>query len=257
MMEKKKLLLVSVSVGVFLVIVIGASILVFSPRNSSPAAVVNTVNPIPAGNPGQTGNSLPGTPPGSVGAVELVKNSLALQGLTTAADDNPQDNILYIYGENPDDAVTVDRTSSSGGNRLVVDVRRPTTAAVPETPAPKVAPKPAAAPARQSPAPAPKAAAPKTAAPKTPASSAAGSSPDNFWIQTGSFSTIARAEAARDTLASKSITALIENRTVGGKNFFRVRVGPYTSQNEADYWQKLIKEFNGFEGSIVLRSPAQ
>jgi DedD protein len=256
MMEKKKLLLVSISVGVFLVIVIGASILVFPPRNPSPAAVMNTVpavKPIPAGDPA-----------GSVSAVELVKNSLTPEG-------GPLDNIVYIYGENPDGAVTVD--PSGGNNRLVVDVRRPAAAAVPEAPPPK----PAAAPVRQSPAPAPQAAAPKTdapkvaapqaaapktaapkaSAPKTPSASAAGSPPDNFWVQTGSFSTVARAEAAKDTLASRGIISLIENRNIEGKDFFRVRVGPYTSQKEADYWQKLIKEFKGFEGSMVLRSPAK
>jgi DedD protein len=254
LIEKKKLLLVSVSVGVFLVIVIGASILVFSPRNSAPAAenTVSTVKPIPAGDPA-----------GSANAVELVKTTLSPQGLKIAPEGGPQDNIPYIYGENPDNSVTVDRTGSDGGNRVVVDVRRPTVATVPETPPPQAAPKPAAAPARQSPAPAPKAAAPKAAAPKTAAPKAAApkvaapKTPDNFWVQTGSFSTVARAEAAKDTLASKGIISLIENRDVEGKTFFRVRVGPYTSQKEADYWQKLIKEFNGFEGSMVLRSAAK
>ncbi|GHV27094.1 hypothetical protein AGMMS4952_08230 [Spirochaetia bacterium] len=247
MMEKKKLLLVSISVGVFLIVVLGASILVFSPRSSSPAAAaVNTVKPIPAGNPS-----------GSASAVELVKNSLANQGLKTP-ENSPPDNIVYVYGENPDGAITVDRSVQDNSNRVVVDVRRPTAAAVPEEPPPRAAPKPAAAPARQTPAPAPKPAAPKATAPKAAAPKAAApKAPENFWVQTGSFSTITRAEAARDTLASKSITALIENRTVEGKDFFRVRVGPYTTQKEADYWQKLIKEFNGFEGSIVLQSSAK
>jgi hypothetical protein len=49
-MEKKKLLLVSVSVGLFLVIVIGASILVFSPRDYSLAMKAETV-PVPPGTP--------------------------------------------------------------------------------------------------------------------------------------------------------------------------------------------------------------
>ncbi|GHT82554.1 hypothetical protein FACS1894137_01680 [Spirochaetia bacterium] len=257
-MEKKKLLLVSVSVGVFLVIVLGASILVFSPRNPSPAAVntVSTVKPIPAGNPGQT-ESPPQTPAGSAGAVELLKNSLTNE---ETPEGGPQDNILYIYGENPDKAPAVDRTGSGGGTRVVVDVRRPTVTAVPETPA-LPAPKPAAAPAKQSPAPAPKAAAPKPAAPKVAAPKAAApkaaapKTPENFWVQTGSFSTVARAEAAKDTLASKGITALIENRDVEGKTFFRVRVGPYTTKNEADYWRELIKAINGFEESQVWKSP--
>jgi DedD protein len=58
-------------------------------------------------------------------------------------------------------------------------------------------------------------------------------------------------------LAAKGITSLIENRDVEGKTFFRVRVGPYTSQNEADYWRELIKSIGGFEESQVWRSASK
>jgi DedD protein len=262
LMEKRKLLLVAVSVGVFLVIVIGASILIFSPRGASPAAVTNTVQPIPVGNPANTGTS--GLPGGS-DTVNLVKNSIDIQSLKTPADSNPQDNVFYIYGETPNEVITVDRTTTGTSNRLIVDVPRPATVAVPDAPE-RVTAKPVSTPARQAPAAAPKptapkntapkAAAPKAAAPKPAAKPAAPKTPENFWVQTGSFSTIAYAEAAKNTLASKGIISLIEDRNVGEKTFFRVRVGPYTSQKEADYWKDLIKNFNGFEGSLVLKGSA-
>jgi DedD protein len=243
-MEKKKLLLIAISVGVFLVIVIGAAILVFSPRTPSPAAAA-AAKPIPAGNPEKTESP---NLPASVDAIELVKNSVDIQGLETPPEGNSQDNIFYIYGETPEDTVTVNRTSSGANNRLVVDIPRPVTAAVPDAPPPvKVK---TAAPARETPAAAPQVAAPKAAAP-------AQKTPDNFWVQTGSFSTVARAEGVKDTLASKGITSLIENRDVDGKTFFRVRVGPYTSKNEADYWLALIKSIHGFEESLVFKTPVR
>jgi DedD protein len=242
-MEKKKLLLIAISVGVFLVIVIGAAILVFSPRTPSPAAAA-VAKPVPPGNLEKTENP---NLPASVDAIELVKNSVDIQGLETPPGDNSQDDVFYIYGETPGDAVTVNRTSSSAGNRLVVDVPRPVTAAVPD------APPRAAAPVRQAPAAPPRAAAPKTAAPPEQKQKPR----DNFWVQTGSFSTVARAEGVKDTLASKGITSLIENRDVDGKTFFRVRVGPYTSKNEADYWLALIKSIHGFEESLVFKTPAR
>jgi DedD protein len=256
-MEKRKLLLVAISVGVFLVIVIGASILVFTPKGPSPAAAAAavTVMPIPAGNPVNPGNPVktgPSSLPGAVaGAADL--------GIKISPDNSSPDNILYIYGEKPADIIKVDKTSSSGGNRLIVDVRQPTEVVVPD--APRVTAKPVAAPARESPAPAPKAAAPKPKAPApkpkaAAAQPAAPQKPVDFWVQTGSFSTVARAETAKNTLASKGITALIENRSVEGQDFFRVRVGPYASKNEADYWRELIKVINGFEESLVLQSPA-
>jgi DedD protein len=76
-------------------------------------------------------------------------------------------------------------------------------------------------------------------------------------VQTGSFSTVARAEAVKDTLSAKGITSLVENREVQGKTYFRVRVGPYTSKNEADYWLALIKSIHGFEESLVFKTPAR
>jgi DedD protein len=244
-MEKKKLLLVAISVGVFLVIVLGASILVFSPRTPSPAAAAaaRPVKPIPAG---KIEEPLETDVPASVNAVELVKGLDDIQGLETPPEDTARENVFYIYGENPGETVTVDRSSGNAGSRLIVDVPRPSTAAVPDAPR-STKPKPAPA-ARQTPAPAPKAAS------SAPAPSRAR---DNYWVQTGSFSTIARAEAVKDTLSAKGITSLVENRDVQGKTYFRVRVGPYTSKNEADYWLALIKSIHGFEESLVFKSPAR
>jgi DedD protein len=77
---------------------------------------------------------------------------------------------------------------------------------------------------------------------------------NNYWVQAGSFSAKARAEDVKETLATKGITSIIENRDVNGDTFFRVRIGPYTSQNEADYWLSLIKSINGFEGSQIWQN---
>jgi DedD protein len=241
-MEKKKLLLIAISVGVFLVVVIGASILVFLPRTPSPVVVATLGKPAPV----KEVDVPPVTPdaPAMVNAVELVKNFDELQGLQSPPEDKPQDNVFYIYGENPSEVVTVDR-SVSAGNRLVVDVPRPRTPAVPDAAPPRTAPAPAA---RKTPA-----SAPASKATPAPAPSKARS---NYWVQTGSFSTITHAEAVKDTLSAKGIQSLVENRQVQGKTYFRVRVGPYTSKNEADYWLKLIKSIRGFEGSMVFQSPA-
>jgi DedD protein len=68
---------------------------------------------------------------------------------------------------------------------------------------------------------------------------------------------VARAEAVKDTLSAKGITSLVENREMEGKTYFRVRVGPYTSKNEADYWLALIKSIHGFEESLVFKTPVR
>jgi DedD protein len=256
-MEKKKLLLVAISVGVFLVIVIGASILVFSPSGASAAV---KPKPIPAGiieefeDPARTetwSEDQPGVQLTPLDAMELVKKSVDIQGVQPAPQSGNQENVFYIYGETPSESVTVSRTNPGAavgpGNRLIIDVPRPVTAAVPD--APRSAVKPATTaqvPVRQT-----------STTPKAQTSPAnqTKSRGDNYWVQTGSFSTKTRAEGVKETLASKGISSLIENREVDGKTFFRVRVGPYTSKNEADYWLALIKSIHGFEESQVWKSP--
>jgi DedD protein len=261
-MEKKKLLLVAISVGVFLVIVIGASILVFSPRNPSPAAAAaaNPARPVPVG---RIDEPVESGPPAPVNTVDLVRtfddlSRLDDTGLQTPPGDKTQDDVFYIYGENPSETVTVDRSSGGAGNRLIVDVPRPSTVAVPDAPRPAASRPAASAPAaRTSPAPAARAPAAAAPAPRAAAPAAPSRAQDNYWVQTGSFSTVARAEAVKDTLSAKGITSLVENREMEGKTYFRVRVGPYTSKNEADYWLALIKSIHGFEESLVFKTPVR
>jgi DedD protein len=38
---------------------------------------------------------------------------------------------------------------------------------------------------------------------------------------------------------------------VDGRIWYRVRVGPYTSENEASYWLALVKAIDGFGESQV------
>lgn len=325
-MEKKKLLLVAISVGIFLVVVIGASIMIFSPKNpaSNPVAVTGTA----------VSKSRENTPellpmgPATVDPSNLVRNPNDLQGLQSPP---------LVAPALPGGVSTPGSVSTPGGVSTPGSVYTPSGVYTPgyesgggsaATPAPVVvnAPRPAA-PAGKTPvsrpvnppravsttpaAPvtrtAPSAAAPaapketkprsqsvpsNTASPSTaspspvkntgspaPGKSAAGNSSSTaagkkteapakvsktapapkavystFWVQTGSFSTSSRADGVKETLASKGITSVVENRALDGKTYYRVRVGPYTSQNEADYWLALIKTIDGFEESQVWRS---
>jgi DedD protein len=77
---------------------------------------------------------------------------------------------------------------------------------------------------------------------------------ESYWVQAGAFSTQIRAEDVKETLKTKGLAAVIETHNVQGKDFYRVRVGPYTSQNEADYWLALIKGIDGFEESQIWQN---
>jgi cell division protein FtsN len=331
-MEKKKLLLVAVSVGVFLVIVLGAAILVFSPKNA--VSAVNTValstlpERIPAGL--EITPALPNQP-ASMDPSDLVRNPGSIQGLQAPPVVLQEENNYFVNSDNQRQPLASAESALKGsnGSNTVIRVPQPLTAAVPEVlPAEPVSPPPSTRPAAQSTAAAQTAPAAKNAPaaqavpaaksapaaqtapaaksapaaqaapaaksapaarPSTPAAAprpkpstpaqtassapAARSTPtpastvkaavqapanrNNYWVQTGSFSTKTRAEGAKDMLAAKGITPIIENRDVNGKTFFRVRVGPYTSQNEADYWLSLIKNINGFEDSQIWISQSR
>jgi Uncharacterized protein conserved in bacteria len=78
-----------------------------------------------------------------------------------------------------------------------------------------------------------------------------------FWIQTGSFSNKTNAEKARETLGARYLTAEIFTKDSAGKTAYRVRVGPYKTRAEADYWLGTVKEIPGFSNSFVSEVKAK
>jgi DedD protein len=251
-MEQKKLLLVFVSVGVFLVIVLGAGILVFKPKTAPDVAAARAV-PAPSA-------------PASADPAEWVKNPQAVSGLQPPAPgSSTRGDVIIIYGERPGDPAASPTAAVSPDGSLKVDVAVPEAQGqtvappVPEPPKPVYEP----APVPPSPKAPPAVKKGKTAAPvkKTETAQKPASAPkpvgDTFWIQTGSFSAKARAESSKETLAAKGIASLIETKDISGKTYFRVRVGPYSTKNEADYWLALVKTIDGFDGSYITEIKAK
>ena len=76
----------------------------------------------------------------------------------------------------------------------------------------------------------------------------------DYWVQTGAFSAKANADGVKETLAARGITSIIENRNVNGKTLYQVRVGPYTSENEAKYWLALVQSIDGFSESQIRQT---
>jgi cell division protein FtsN len=72
-----------------------------------------------------------------------------------------------------------------------------------------------------------------------------------YWIQTGSFSSKLNAEKARETLTARYLKAEIFTKDSATSTNYRVRVGPYKSKSEADYWLGTVKEIPDFKGSYV------
>ena len=78
-----------------------------------------------------------------------------------------------------------------------------------------------------------------------------------YWIQTNSFSTIARAEEERKLITTKGFPAIIQTKVVGDKTFYRVRVGSYSSRAEAEKFLYWIKDIKGLESSQIYEVSAK
>ena len=94
-----------------------------------------------------------------------------------------------------------------------------------------------------------------TSSVKTTASSTTKTNPiTRFWVQVAAYSNKKTAENARSVLSDKKINSDIytyeDNKS---KLFYRVRVGPFTTKSEAEYWQSKISEIADFAkaGSYV------
>jgi DedD protein len=225
-MEKKKLLLVAVSVGVVLLMILIIPLLIISPRKDfgsswqEQSAVIE--------------------PPNLTQGWESVRET----------EQQPVEEV----------AVAPVTTSKPAANVTTITVPAPRSGGVPDV---EVSPVRPASRARQVQAEAPKEPAAKPAAvkPVKPAAEKPAVKPaakpgkafdsSNFWIQTGAFSTIKYAEGAKDYLAARGITSVIEDPVINGKTWYRVRVGPYTTRDEANYWLALVKSIDGFSASQV------
>jgi len=244
--EMKKLLLVAVSVGVFLLVTITVAIIVLTPKTQTQIPAITSSSP-------------------------LSEPSRPVQDIMP-----PQPAIIGVQEPNfslgNEEIENIAETDKNNGDSLIIQIPMPSTAAVPDTSAQTIpdtvpvikTPEPAVTKPVQSAAavkpaePKPAAARTVTAAKITPATPAKTSRTINdFWVQTGAFSAQVRAEDARELLAAKGITSIIENREINGRIWYRVRIGPYTSEREANHWLEIVKLIDGFNDSQIRQTIRQ
>ena len=69
-----------------------------------------------------------------------------------------------------------------------------------------------------------------------------------FWVQAASFANKNGADAARSVLDENKIPADVFTYKDGkGKVFYRVRIGPYVTKSEAEYWRTRVGQINDFK----------
>ncbi|MCR5288549.1 MAG: SPOR domain-containing protein [Treponema sp.] len=269
-MEQKKILWIVAAVGLFLCVVIGAAMILYStPGNSTPAVAAvtpivqpnqmdyqtvstisdtlsdqqlqNTVPPVAVTQPQPTTvdqmTVISGTTNvyGFTNTSENNSTGLAVQPTTTTIDLNTLKSV-------PQTEVTVTPNNEYSSKEIAQASVQKNTYNKPSTTTASTVKKPAQktqAPAAKKQNAAPKVASP-TQAPLTP----------KYWVQAVSVTSKKSADNARSVLDENRISSeVFTYKDAKGQVFYRVRVGPYTTKSEAEYWKTRIMEIPEFASS--------
>ncbi len=93
----------------------------------------------------------------------------------------------------------------------------------------------------------------------TPKTNTAQKTPDRYWVQAASYTNKINADEARSVLEAQKIQCEVFTHTdEKGTIYYRVRVGPYTTKSEAEYWKQKIDAISLFakNGTYVTNSSA-
>ena len=82
--------------------------------------------------------------------------------------------------------------------------------------------------------------------------------PDRYWVQAASYSSKNKAEEARSLLDENKIQCEVFTFDSNGTLYYRVRVGPYSTKDEATYWKKQVDGIALFAeaGTYIVNSSA-
>ncbi len=256
-MEQKQTLWIIAAAGIFLLVVIGAALILYSPAMQTEPEVTAVQIPAAASTPETyqiNSAAAQSAEPNSGAQTPVPAKDVTVITDTTTVVGTGQTNIdLNAFksaaAQSPQPAVQPQnetaRRSAQSDSTVVAITQRVQPEPAPAQPAP--APQPAAEPRK-----------PEIAQP-VPASAAPPAPAAQFWVQVASLTSKHNAEAARKALEDNKIPSEIFTHTdESGKTFYRVRVGPYTTKNEAEYWRTRIAMIDTFSGtsSYITESKA-
>ena len=233
-MERNRVLWVIFSISLFLVVVLAAGLYLLRPVTDRDTEVAT----------GQT------SPPRSFDVFEYVRGKSELP----VVEEEPEEaeEMVIIVGER-------EQAPSEKPEAALPEVPEKAVAPISATRAPATAPVARSTPTDQEPKPA--ARAPVTRAPVTRAPAAKPAvkaaprprevSVTEYWIQAGSYTSPSRAQEIASVLEERGLVSKITTRTLSGKTYYRVRIGPYMSKEEAEKFLEWVKAVKGFESSYI------
>ena len=252
-MEQQKVLWIIFSVTLFLLVVVVVGFVWFLPPGDESAEDGRKV-------------SIQGEEASILDPIEWVREDQEIPGLLLepeGEDAEGSGDQLLVYGEAVESDV---RTAEEGEKAGIIEVvKTPTAQTNPRSSQPGSQPvsgtasRPASAPTSTPvPVSTPAGAAGPSAASTAvaPSSEGAAAKPKTvritqYWIQAGSYRSQSRAEDTREVLASKGWEGRIVTREVEGDIYYRVRLGPYDSEPEAQKFLDWLRGLDAFESSYI------
>lgn len=243
-MEQKKILWIIASVGVFLLVVMGAALIINRPTQGVEPSLASL----------QSNNDTWVMPPISEPAVHATDafqtEGEFVDGVVT--DTTVQDSTVGSMTTYSDNTNVSDKTESTtiDLNSLKEGVPKSSVTATNQAGAAAVASRSTIS----AKAPASEATKPISTTTKSTTSSS-NKTQDQYWVQVASVTNKNNAENARAALAANKIESeIFTHKADDGRLYYRLRVGPYTTKTEAEYWKgriALIDEFSSIDSFIT------
>ena len=268
-MEQKKTLWIIAATGVFLLVVIGAAIILYSPSNYPTPTIASVQVPnqqtpsggweLPSKQDNTSGSGLSVQTPDfqiqkdNNNYGEPAQNIQQVRDLTVIAENT---NVYNVSGQAG--TTTIDlNTLKSAAEEANLQAKNTESAVSPEnianntrntvTAKSESTSKPAAKPSTAA---KPKASQKVQGQAKSVQSSAQSAAKAKYWVQAAAYTAKKSADNARTTLSENKIPAEVFTYTDNkNKVYYRVRVGPYTTKSEAEYWKNKILQIDQFKDS--------
>ena len=230
-MEQQKLLWTILSVGILVLILLGAGMFFFLPSDST-------------------------------GLAQNGKTTEWSKAASPAPEQKAPDTKATPAPTKPEVKKTPVQTAQTPAPAPKPEVKKTPVQPATPAPAPKATPAPATKPAqttapKATPAPATKPATTtqQTAKPaqtqQTKPAATATAAKGSYWVQVGSYATTDAAEKIKKDLSAKGYTSSIQSITANGKTYHRVKIGPYTSRADVDTLLPKIKAIPGMGDSFI------
>jgi DedD protein len=233
-MERNRVLWVIFSICLFLVVVLAGGLYLLRPAAGGEAEV--------------TAGQAP--PVRSFDAFEYVRGRSELPPLTEKPEEGEES--VIVVGEREE--------APPEKPQIVLNLPESSGAAAPAAKSPATSPPTASPAARSAARPAARPTESRPAARQEPRPAAAARKPEpqprevnvtEYWIQAGSYTSPSRAQEVAAVMEEQGLVSKISTRTLSGKTYYRVRIGPYLSNGEAEKFLEWVKALKGFETSYI------